>query len=137
PGDDLSALVRAHAASCRGVVHLWALDAPAGEFHTADLAAAQDTTLLSTTQLVQAWEAAGGPVVPLVLVTRGARSARNEPAAVAQAPLIGLGRVIVNEYPGLRCKLVDLDPASDPVEPLFAELFAADDEDEIAWRGPD
>jgi amino acid adenylation domain-containing protein len=136
-GGDIPGLVGAHAAGCRGIVHLWALDAPSGEFRTADLAAAQDVTLLSTTQLVQAWETAGGPLVPLVLATRGAQAVGNEPVAVAQSPLIGLGRVVVNEYPGLRCKLVDLDPASDAIEPLFAELFAADDEDEVVWRGPD
>ena len=33
--------------------------------------------------------------------------------AIAQAPAVGLGRVIAGEYPRLRCKLVDLDPGAD------------------------
>ena len=62
---------------------------------------------------------------------------RPEPSAVAQAPAIGLGRVIASEYPRLRCKLVDLDPGADDggLGSLFDEIEAADDEDEVALRG--
>ena len=64
---------------------------------------------------------------------------RPEPAAVAQAPAVGLGRVIAGEYPRLRCKLVDLDPGADDggVGSLFEEIQSADEEDEVALRGPE
>src|SRR5262249_45254615 len=48
---------------------------------------------------------------------------------------LGLGRVIANEYPALRCRLVDLDPAAADVQSLLDELAITDDEDEIALRG--
>ena len=90
--------------------------------------------------LVQAWDrAADQESARLFLVTRGAQSVldRPEPVAIAQAPVIGLGRVIAGEYPRLRCKLVDLDPAADGggIDSLFAEIQSVDDEDEVAYRG--
>jgi acyl transferase domain-containing protein/acyl carrier protein len=124
----------------RGVVHLWNLDAP----HPAGLSAeglrtAQDAGLLSVVWFVQAWDrVAAGHSARLLLVTRGAQSVGDgpEPAAIAQAPALGLGRVIAGEYPRLRCTLVDLDPqASDQgVGALVAEIQAADADDEVAWR---
>ena len=65
---------------------------------------------------------------------------RPEPAAVAQAPAIGLGRVIAGEYPRLRCKLVDLDPHADDgdwARSLWTSSEPPDEEDEVAWRGPE
>ena len=90
--------------------------------------------------LVQAWDrAADQESARLFLVTRGAQSVldRPEPVAIAQAPVIGLGRVIAGEYPRLRCKLVDLDPAAGGggIDSLFAEIQSVDDEDEVAYRG--
>ncbi len=89
--------------------------------------------------LVQAWDrVAADQSARLFLVTRGAQSVgdRPEPAAIAQAPALGLGRVIAGEYPRLRCRLVDLDPGADDggVGSLVEEIQAADDEDEVAWR---
>ena len=67
----------------------------------------------------------------MFLVTRGAQAVGEEPVAVAQSPAIGLGRVIVNEYPRLRCKLIDLGKwfseehaISDPLRPEHLEKFA-------------
>lgn len=125
----------------RGIVHLWNLDAPAAEgLSGSDLTAAQAPGLFSVISLVQAWEEVrSDQAAQLFLVTRGAQSvgAQPETTAVAQSPLIGLGRVIVSEYPRLRCKLVDLDPSAEAaVAPsLLDELGAVDEEDEIALRG--
>jgi acyl transferase domain-containing protein/aryl carrier-like protein len=126
---------------CAGVVHLWNLDAPtAGGLTVQTLAAAQNANLLSVIHLIQAWDR----VVPdqsarLFLVTRGAQSVGKAPetTAVAQAPAIGLGRVIAGEFPRLRCKLVDLDPRDDTtsVPFLLEEMRGADEEDEVALRG--
>jgi acyl transferase domain-containing protein/aryl carrier-like protein len=130
----------------RGVVHLWNLDAPHPDsLSVAALAAAQVAGLKSVVRLVQAWERdTGGRSAPLFLVTRGAQPVgdRPEPLQVAQAPAIGLGRVIAGEYPRLRCKLVDLDPHADAddggLEALVGEIQAVDidDQDEVALRGP-
>jgi len=126
---------------CRGVVHLWNLDAPPPDrLSAAALRAAQEPGLLSVVWLVQAWDrVAPDQSARLFLVTRGAQSVADqpEPAAIAQAPAIGLGRVIAGEYPRLRCKLVDLDPADDQggAGSLFEEVQSADEEDEVAWRG--
>jgi acyl transferase domain-containing protein/aryl carrier-like protein len=137
--EDMTRLLREVTAS--GIVHLWNLDAPPADGLTvAALDTAQDAGLLSVLHLVQAWEKTSREqVAPLFLVTRGAQSVGDKPESltVAQSPLLGLGRVICNEYPRLRCKLIDLDPAadSDGSGSLFKELTAADEEDEIAHRG--
>ena len=46
----------------------------------------------------------------LWLVTRGAQAAGAGNVSVAQAPLLGLGRVIALEHAELRCARLDLDP---------------------------
>ncbi len=51
----------------------------------------------------------------------------------AEAPLWGLGRVIMNEYPALRCTLVDI--GADAGEDLCAALLAPNGETEIILRG--
>ncbi len=143
--DDLPRLVQSVTCPgqppCRGVVHLWNVDAPHGDaLSTPALVVAQEAGLKSVVELVQAWDrCAADRSAPLYLVTRGAQSVgdRPEPLAVAQSPVIGLGRVIAGEYPRLRCKLVDLDPRAEDggVRSLFEEIQAGDDEDEVAWRG--
>ena len=126
---------------CQGIVHLWNLDTAAtAGLSTDGLKAAQERGLLSIVWLVQAWDrVASDRTVRLFLVTRGAQSVadRPEPAAIAQSPTIGLGRVIAGECPRVRCRLVDLDPAAVDagVGSLVDEVFSADDEDEVAVRG--
>jgi NADPH:quinone reductase-like Zn-dependent oxidoreductase/acyl carrier protein len=142
--DDMLRLVEAISASdpapCRGIVHLWNLDAPPPDLLSAEgLRTVQDAGLFSVVWLVQAWDsAAGGQSARLFLVTRGAQSVgeRPEPAAIAQSPALGLGRVIAGEYPRLQCTLVDLDPgaADGGVGGLVSEIQAADLDDEVAWR---
>ncbi len=82
---------------------------------------------------------AGSPPAACGLASHSLNPAKPQAAGVevAQAPVIGLGRVIVSEYPRLRCKMVDLEPGLQPdaVSALFAELAATDDEDEVALRG--
>ena len=134
----LSILLTPNRPALHGIVHLWNLDAPrAEEADAAVLEAAQEAGLLSVLHLVQAGETVSGEqVARLILVTRGAQAVgdQRQDVALAQSPVIGLGRVIGNEYPRLRCRLVDLDPVGDD-QGLMAELMAADDEDEVAWRG--
>jgi acyl transferase domain-containing protein/NADPH:quinone reductase-like Zn-dependent oxidoreductase/acyl carrier protein/SAM-dependent methyltransferase len=72
----------------------------------------------------------------LWIFTRGAQSVGTELLAVAQAPLLGLGRTIAHEHPDLRCIRVDLDPMrpEGEVATLISELLANDGEDEVVWR---
>ena len=51
---------------------------------------------------------------------------------VASAPLWGLGRVVAQEYPELRCSLVDVEPGD--IGSVWQTLMGADDEPEVAWR---
>ena len=118
-GEDMTQLLQAVLAPgrlpCRGIIHLWNLEAPAPEeLSVSDLEAAQEAGLFSVLHLVQAWEKTSSAAeTPLVLVMRGAQSVGDKPmpVAVAQSPAIGLGRVIANESSRLRGKTVDLDPA--------------------------
>jgi amino acid adenylation domain-containing protein len=124
----------------RGIVHLGCCEAPHSDgLSTSDLEAWQDGPLLNVLHLVQAWDRAGSDRSSrLILVTRGAQPCGDTPGpiAVAQAAVIGLGRVIVSEYPRLRTKLVDLDPCPEDccLEPLLDEIRAEDGEEEIALR---
>ena len=136
----IQAVIAADRPPCRGIVHLWNLDATAPDgLDVATLLSCQEAGLFSIVGLVQAWDRiAPDRSAPLFLVTRGAQSVgdRPEPSAVAQAPVVGLGRVIAGEYPRLRCKLVDLDPHADDggAGSLFDEIQSDDGEDEVAWR---
>jgi acyl transferase domain-containing protein/acyl-CoA synthetase (AMP-forming)/AMP-acid ligase II/acyl carrier protein/SAM-dependent methyltransferase len=73
--------------------------------------------------------------LPLAIVTRGAVAAgESGPCRLAQAPLLGLAKVVALEHPELRCRCIDLDPATDGAAVLFSELTAVTDEDQVAWR---
>jgi acyl transferase domain-containing protein/NADPH:quinone reductase-like Zn-dependent oxidoreductase/NAD(P)-dependent dehydrogenase (short-subunit alcohol dehydrogenase family) len=126
------------------VVHLWSMDAdPASAGAPAKQLAqeAERAGTVSVLRLVQALSTASLPEPPtLALVTRGAcRVTGAEPvAAVWQAPVWGMGRVIAYEHRDLRCTLVDLDPAG-PAEAMAAalrrELASPGPEDQLALRG--
>ncbi len=127
---------------CRGVVHLWSLEAVEPQEATVDsLGAAQVLGCGSVLHLVQALIGGGGSGAPaLWLVTRGAQpvGAAAVPLEIGQTPLWGLGRVIALEHPNLWGGLVDLDAHSSAMENatrLVAEICQPDGEDQIAWRG--
>ncbi len=136
----LSDAVAPESATGKNIVHLWSLDAPAAEDLTlAALDLAQQSGCLSVVQLLQSWQGSFGAEMRLVLVTRGARSGLpgEGSAALVQTPLLGLGRVIVNEYPNTRVRMIDLDPTAsvNDARVLCDELFRQDLEDEVALRG--
>ncbi|MGB7838745.1 MAG: SDR family NAD(P)-dependent oxidoreductase, partial [Terrimicrobiaceae bacterium] len=73
------------------------------------------------------------------LITRGAQPVgrKMNATAVAQAPAIGLLRVMLSEHPHFACRGIDLSPidaASDDTL-LWSELRRTDSEREIAFRG--
>ncbi len=124
----------------RGTIHLWSLDTPhPGETSVGSLQLAEVLGCHTVLQFIQACFKIDQRQLPpkLVLVTRGAQPVGNgHHVSIAQSPLISLGRVINNEFPNIRCKMLDLDSDQSPDEipSLFAELFTEDAEEEIALR---
>lgn len=122
------------------LVYLWGLDAPENSRVTAE--SLRESTVLTTVApllLVQAWESIESlGTANMTIVTRGAQNFEfdSAPCDVAQAPLIGFGRVIISEYGRLRSKLVDLPRpvAARDLDQLVGELWIDDGEDEIQWR---
>ena len=131
-------------ARCRGVLHLWSLDAPAaGALDARSLARAQGEGVGSTLDLVQAL-ALDGPAEPprLWLITRGAVHVGGVGGGVAQAPMWGLGKAIAFEQPELSCTMIDLDPGDRPgltpellAEQVLDTLGRPDSENQVALRG--
>lgn len=126
--------------ACRGVLHLWGLDAsPPSEMTLASLEAARETGTTSVLHIVQALAGAEQEAAPwLWLVTAGSQAVDAEDEiAIGQAPLWGLGKVISFEHPELRCKKVDLGHGrtAQELQALFDELWAESAEDQVALRG--
>jgi acyl transferase domain-containing protein/NADPH:quinone reductase-like Zn-dependent oxidoreductase/SAM-dependent methyltransferase/acyl carrier protein len=104
----------------------------------------QDPVLMGTDallHLVQALDTVVGPSAKLRidLVTRGAQPAGRTkvPTNVAQAPLLGLFRVVLNEYSNFSGRGIDLgfEPSPSDFSFLWQELMRTDGEREVAFRG--
>ncbi len=127
---------------CRGVVHLWSLDAGRLEDTTVtSLKTAQALGCSSVLQLVKVLARIERSHLPrLWLITRGSQPAGEEalPLDSAQSPLWGLGRVVAQEHPMLWGGLMDLEPGpsvgEDDAHKLWKEISAPDGEDQIAFR---
>jgi NADPH:quinone reductase-like Zn-dependent oxidoreductase/acyl carrier protein len=136
---------------CRGVLHLWSLEASRSteDATSASLDAAQELGSRNVLLLVQALHdksgsyariPSGGQVMQesprLWLITRGAQAVGEELVSAAQAPLWGLGRVIAFEHPEFQCVRIDLDADSEMAEApfIFQELWSKDGEDQITFR---
>ncbi len=126
---------------CTDLVHLWSLDAPepddGGE---AALVESRRLSWASGLRLVQEAARSSFRHPPrLWLVSRGAQAVLGgEKVAIAQAPLWGLGRVVLLEHAELRGRLVDLDPAVEPqqqAERLAEEMAADESGAQVAYRG--
>jgi phthiocerol/phenolphthiocerol synthesis type-I polyketide synthase C len=143
--EDLRRLIAALASDdsppCRGIVHLWTLDAPSSEEVTLRSLEAEQTrgcgTVLRLIQDLVRWE--GGESGRLWLVTRSAQAVldNSEPTAFIQAPLWGLGRSIALEHPSIWGGLIDLDPKSrsgNEGAQLCSVLRCANKENQLAFR---
>jgi len=118
----------------RGVIHLWALDAPATEL----LTGSQREICGGLLELVQTLGASPYGAPRLWIVTRGAQvtSSAQATVAVMQATVWGVAQAISEEHPEWSCTCVDLDSASgDAAGPLLAEIRARSGEDLVALRG--
>jgi acyl transferase domain-containing protein/NADPH:quinone reductase-like Zn-dependent oxidoreductase/ubiquinone/menaquinone biosynthesis C-methylase UbiE/acyl carrier protein len=125
-----------------GMLHFWNLDAPeAANMTTAELEASEKAGVLSIVTLLQAWSKAPAAAARFFLITRGAHAlevgGRLMTLSPAQTLIAGLGRVLYNENPDLRCKVIDLSltPTPEELSSLVEELAVEDDEDEVALRG--
>ncbi len=142
--DDVTLLMKAvskEAPRLAGLVHLWSLDIEMTEGMTSEaLASSAKLGCFAVMQLIQALTTTEGLAIDsLWLVTRAAQAIENrsDELELAQSPLWGLGRVVVNEYQNLRCRLVDLTTCSKTEIALLADTLSAADEteDEIALHG--
>jgi acyl transferase domain-containing protein/NADPH:quinone reductase-like Zn-dependent oxidoreductase/acyl carrier protein/NADP-dependent 3-hydroxy acid dehydrogenase YdfG len=102
-----------------------------------DGAGAIDSTARLLALVARVATAASRRQLPLWLVATGAQQpAAAADGALAGAALWGFGRVLLNEIPRLRLRLIDLAPAMDlsgRAAAIAAELTAADAETEIVW----
>ena len=123
----------AHDAPPERLVYLWTLNEP------------QDgcSALMGTDALLHLAQAIEltrpSQKLHIDLITRGAQPVgrKMNATAVAQAPAIGLLRVMLSEHPHFACRGIDLSPidaASDDTL-LWSELRRTDSEREIAFRG--
>jgi acyl transferase domain-containing protein/NADPH:quinone reductase-like Zn-dependent oxidoreductase/acyl carrier protein/SAM-dependent methyltransferase len=112
-------------------VWLWTLDEK-----TDDALMGTDSLLHLTHALEETMAAAK---LRIDLVTRGAQPAGigMGATAVAQAPSIGIFRVILGEHPNFSCRGIDLpaETSSNDIDVLWSELLHADTEREVALRG--
>ncbi|MGI9332410.1 MAG: SDR family NAD(P)-dependent oxidoreductase, partial [Gammaproteobacteria bacterium] len=130
---DLLGLLDADEIAASDLVHLLGLEPepqPGSATGRADthaagtaLMAIQDARCASTLHFSQAFAErfrSGGSVPRLWLVTAGGapldvlQVPGIGPRSPAQAPLWGLGRVLMNEHPELRCRLIDLHSGLEP-----------------------
>ena len=116
-------------------VGLWSLDEVAPDASGAAALLGTDALF----HLAQALEAAA-PAAKLRIdwVTRAAQAVGlNREVALAQAPAIGLLRVVANEYNNFTCRAIDLPPAATAEDEarLWRELLEQDSEREVAFRG--
>uniref|UniRef100_UPI0028D42155 type I polyketide synthase n=1 Tax=Streptomyces kroppenstedtii TaxID=3051181 RepID=UPI0028D42155 len=123
--------------ACRGIVHLWALDAQAGldatstEIRRAQLLAAH--SVLHLTHALEK-ESLGHPPLWLLTQLSQATGGAEEVRHPLQAMLWGLGRTLAAEAPALHPRLVDLDRSAASVPALAQLMLNADQEDQIALR---
>ncbi len=123
--------------SWQGIVHLWSLDTEAPATLNLDsLKQAQRLSCGSVLNLVQALVKQDHPTARLVLVTTGSQAVASQALNLQQAPLWGLGRVIMQEHPDLHGQLIDADPEDQEgtVAWLMQDLNSPIQDQQIAYR---
>ncbi|WP_326718859.1 SDR family NAD(P)-dependent oxidoreductase [Streptomyces sp. NBC_00243] len=123
--------------TCRGVIHLWALDAQAGLDATAtEIGRTQLLAGHSVLHLIRALDKHHLGHPPLWLITQLAQATSGQDTIrnPFQAPLWGLGRTLAAETPALAPRLVDLDRSPASISALADLLAKPDAEDQTALR---
>ncbi|MDC8016145.1 type I polyketide synthase [Tahibacter soli] len=127
--------------ACRGVVHLWSLDATPMHATTAatiaDGYAAGVVSAIATVRALSSVDLAKAP--RLWLVTAGAQPVEDDgaPLEVAQSLVWGCAKSVVLEHAELRCCRIDLGALAsvDEVAALCREVAADALDDQIGLRG--
>ncbi|MCP4696385.1 MAG: SDR family NAD(P)-dependent oxidoreductase, partial [Gammaproteobacteria bacterium] len=139
--EDMQRLLETVRNSFDKLVYLWGLDAPADKDDPTGTADG-----IACLHLIQALAQTESPETrSFFLITRGAQPVSSEECSLApaQAPLVGLVRVAINEHPDIRFHLIDIDPDKkadkepDNLPFLTEELLAENPDEEIARRGTD
>lgn len=136
--EDWMTLVTSYAADAapERMSYFWTLDEPAGKGAGDDALMGIDA-LLHLTQAIENTTPAAK--LKMDLISRGAQPAGEHMGLtnVAQAPSIGVFRVILSEHPNFSCRGLDLPPeeTADDVALLLSELLASHGEREVAIRG--
>ena len=132
----LIADMRAAGRPVDALIHVWSLDAPTAEAITSD--EVMDWQTIACGSVLHALKSLD-PEAELWLLTAGAQDVERERGQinVIQSPMWGLGRVLLTEYGGARCHIVDIgSPWSQAeVEGVAQILREGDDERELALRG--
>ncbi|HTT36896.1 MAG TPA: amino acid adenylation domain-containing protein [Burkholderiales bacterium] len=123
-----------------GVIHLASLDLPAVDrLSAAQVLEYERQNLSGVSELLRCAAAADRVPERVWLVTAGAQRLDGDakPLDVLQAPMWALGRVIMYEFPSVRCRLADVSASirADELNALAAEICAETDEEELAFRG--
>ncbi|CAN7398742.1 type I polyketide synthase [Variovorax paradoxus] len=124
--------------------HLWSLDGDRPAASHAQVFEAGYFSLLALAQALDAAGAAGRETIALTVVTdRVEDVAGTEPLAPEKATLLGLAKILGQEYPSIVCRVVDvvLPAPESAAEAELArrvadEAWAAPDEFLVAYRGP-
>ena len=123
-----------------GVIHLASLDLPAADrLSAAQIVEYERQNLSGVSELLRRAAAADRVPKRVWLVTAGAQRLDGDahPLNILQAPMWALGRVIMYEFPSVRCRLADVSAAlrAEELTALAAEICAETDEEELAFRG--
>ncbi|HEY6855358.1 MAG TPA: polyketide synthase dehydratase domain-containing protein, partial [Mycobacterium sp.] len=116
---------------------VWRSSGPKAEESTAESITRLESeieNLLSAVHTAQADNSVKLPGGLWIVTERAVATESGEPVDAVQAALWGLGRTILNEEPGLRSKLIDVDGSPEAVQLLTGLLSAPVDEPEIALR---
>jgi NADPH:quinone reductase-like Zn-dependent oxidoreductase/acyl carrier protein len=95
---------------------------------------AEIENLLSAVHTAQADNSVKLPGGLWIVTERAVATESGEPVDAVQAALWGLGRTVLNEEPGLRSKLIDVDGSPEAVKLLTGMLASPVDEPELALR---
>jgi acyl transferase domain-containing protein/NADPH:quinone reductase-like Zn-dependent oxidoreductase/surfactin synthase thioesterase subunit/SAM-dependent methyltransferase len=125
----------------QGIIFAWGLDSVSNDqLSEATIIQSEEHSSIMLMNVMRKLNATNYPEKPGIwLLSSGAQSIGGLPASInlAQEGLRGVSRVVVNEFPLFKSRMVDFSTPVQSVEidALIEELFSSDGEDEIAFRG--
>jgi len=123
------------------IIFAWGLDAVANEqLSEASIISSEEQSSIMLMNVMRKLNTTNYKDKPSIwLLSSGAQSIGGSPAIInlAQEGLRGVSRVVVNEFPLFKSRMVDFSATVEQVEidALVEEFFSTDSEDEIAFRG--